>query len=459
MNNVNIFVVITIIVSVIMCSMCHDPTYATMTLLPLSFLIVYALLKNAFNSGYKVSIYIIGGLLWFRMVALPLMGVTDISYQLNCVQNTNLFYKAIFLCIYEGLLLSFVVNIMAKHVLSNNLKAKYVLELHGNKNLYLLYILFAALVFFTMGRHMHLFEFAIKSIGGGERTEEELDANALLIRQIVSTGLVVLFCYIVDRLRQKYNYTWNYKYVRIAIACAVLMVCIIVGERRTSQIYVAFASCWLLCHVFPSAQKRINRAIIGAAVFVLIMMTVYKHFNAFLYDSYSEAIENASFNEVFSPGMFDAYFYGINTIVKNINFGEISQLGIFHSLYDLARCTFGLNFCVPRNIGLTSELYNLYLYGGEQSHGYLLSSIGYGYIYLGIVLAPLFSCINIICLMFFERKMKTATSVEMTYIWAFVFMRFGFGVLGSLPPLVSLITRYLFFSGSIYLLAKKINNR
>ena len=211
--------------------------------------------------------------------------------------------------------------------------------------------------------------------------------------------------------------------------------------------------------MFPSAQKRINRAIIGAAVFVLIMMTVYKHFNAFLYDSYSEAIENASFNEVFSPGMFDAYFYGINTIVKNINFGEISQLGIFHSLYDLARCTFGLNFCVPRNIGLTSELYNLYLYGGEQSHGYLLSSIGYGYIYLGIVLAPLFSCINIICLMFFERKMKTATSVEMTYIWAFVFMRFGFGVLGSLPPLVSLITRYLFFSGSIYLLAKKINNR
>ena len=99
------------------------------------------------------------------------------------------------------------------------------------------------------------------------------------------------------------------------------------------------------------------------------------------------------------------------------------------------------------------------MYGGYQTHGYLLSSVGYGYIYFGLVLAPVVTFVNVFLLSFIEKRLKNAGSIEMTYIWAFIFMRFGFGILGSLPPLVSLCTRYIFFNGALYLLAKKINNR
>lgn len=458
MKSLKILIFISIILSTFSCLLCQNQSYSTLFILPVTFLFCLIFLLSGIERRFNsITIGIIGILLWVRLVLIPLLGVFDYNYQIKCTDNSNTMNMAVLLCVYESIIVSFVTFLLSK----KRVVTTYICqrELFGNRIVYILFIVFAIVIFGAIGKDMHLFEFAIKSIGQGERTEEGLSANILLVRQIISSGLLFLFFYIVDNFRRKYLKYRNLKYVIYSLFCAVLMVCIIVGERRTSQIYIAFSSCWLLIHLFPKFKSKILGTIVSAAIIVLVMMTVYKHFNAFLYDSYVEAVKHGDMESGFSASMFDAYFYGIGTIKKNIDFGNYVNLSILGCLYDLARCTFGLNFIVPRNMGLTSELYNLYLYGGEQTHGYLLSSVGYGYIYFGPILAPIFSCINVLALSFFEKKMKTARSIEMTYIWAFVFMRLGFGFLGSLPSLVSLITRYLFFNWSLYFVAKKINNK
>lgn len=458
MRNISFFIGTSVIISTILCLSCPNTLYHYNALLPPIFAAEAMVLRAAHKKkSNSITIGIIALFLWVRMVFIPLMGSTDANYYHVCTSDSTSLITAISLCVYESLVVILTTYLVAQHKSRNSHFNNPILL--GNKYIYLIFGVFALVVFLVLGRHLHIFEFAIKSIGAGERAEETLDATTLLIRQIVGSGLLFYFFFLIENFRRKNKQTSNTRYITFAILAAMFMVCLITGERRTSQIYTAFCTSWLLIHVFPFAKKKVLRAIITTAAFVLTTMTIYKHFNAYLYDTYAEALDQADFNQGFSATMFDAYFYGINTIIKNIDFGSIINLSPLHFIYDTARCTFGLNFIIPRDIRLTSELYNLYLYGGEQDHGYLLSSVGYGYIYFGFILAPFFSVINIVLLSFFERKMRNAPSIEMTYIWAFVFMRFGFGFLGSIPPLISLVTRYLFFNGLLYLFAKSLKTR
>ena len=237
------------------------------------------------------------------------------------------------------------------------------------------------------------------------------------------------------------------------------MVCIIVGERRTSQLYIAFASCWLLIRLFPYQKRSIISFVGGAAVIVISIMTIYKQFHAFLYGSYIEALQNTSMSKGMSPELLDAYFYGIDTVIKNISYGKVANLGIGNLLYDFVRSTFGLHFLFKGDGLMTSQAYNMYIYSGNQTTGLLISSIGYGYIYFGFILAPIFTCINLIIMCSIEKRMRICDSIEMAYIWAFIFMRFGFGFLGAIPPLINIATQTLLIKGGIYFAARYIIKR
>src|SRR3712207_1127329 len=252
-----------------------------------------------------------------------------------------------------------------------------------------------------------------------------MDAASLLIRQIVSSGLIFSFFVFTEKCRRKYNNLSGSRtlYLNLNILFALFLVCLITGERRTSQVYTAFASMWLLTHIYYSESKKIIKYLLSCAIFVLTLMTIYKHFYAFMYDSYLDALQHGDSSNVFSTSSIDSYFYGIGTLSKNIDFGQNGNVPLFTCVYDIFRNIFGVNFFVPRGINTTLESYNLYVYLGEKSNGVLMGSVGYGYIYFSFLFAPIMSCINVAFMYFLEKKLKTCTSIEMTYLWAIVFMR------------------------------------
>lgn len=425
-------------------------------LLPTSYLLCSMLIQRAYyHSSYNLIQAIVCILLFIRLVALPGLNLMD-NYYMIVEKNitSSILNEAIRLCIYESVVISIFVYAMTnnKYIKSNSNLLSGQRKLSGNTFIYFIFILFAIGVAMTVGRHMHMFDFVFKTVGEDTvRDDETMDAASLLIRQIISSGLLFSFFVFTEKCRRKYNYSESRSiYLNLNILFALFLVCLITGERRTSQVYTAFASMWLLTHIYYSESKKIIKYILACAIFVLTLMTIYKHFYAFMYDSYLVALQHGDSSDVFGTSSIDSYFYGIGTLSKNLDFAHNGYVPFFTCIYDIFRNIFGVNFFVPRGIHTTLETYNLYVYLGEKSNGFLMGSAGYGYVYFGFLFAPILTCINVAFMYFLEKKLKTCTSIEMTYLWAIVFMRFSFGALGCLPPLLNMSSRYLIMNGLIY---------
>lgn len=435
--------------------------YSYICLLPLCFFLVinYSRSFSYIWTRRQFTAYVIFTLLWIRMVFLPFYGCISQSYSIGISGKLNSnFIGSVFLCIYDCiaivLCLAFYELNHTKVLATNSQKSSSSL-LYGNKYIYVFFVLFALIIFFVSGRGYHLFDFAVKSIGGGlEREGDITDSRFLIIRQIVTSGMMFLFLLFVNSFHSKYEITKKNKYISFSLIVAVLLISIIVGERRTAQIYTAFATCYVLLTIYPVHRKRIVSVILLAALFVLTMMTVYKQFYGFMYDSYAEAIQNAQLSEGLSYSMVDAYFYGIDTIAKNMQYGNlIESTGISQFLYDFFRSCFGLNVLVSHDQLLTSQMYNSIIYSGDQMTGLLLSSVGYGYIFGGYFLAPIVTIFNVLMMLIFENCLRRSKTIEWQYTFAYLFMRFGFGFLGATPPLINVVTRFLVINGVIILVA------
>lgn len=452
----NILIIVTSVISIVLCIRnLQYSAYNYLFILPTTYIIIYPFINKLSTTAPNniITTYMVMILMWLRMVLIPLYGASSDMFMYNGERTTEDIDTAILLIMYEAIIIS-----IALYLFSNK-EQKYAnntVKLDGNQIIYWGLIFVAIILFFTVGRHMQLFEFGIKTIGEDvERTGDIIDTRLIIVRRIISSGYLFLFMIFIEKMRIRYNEENKNKYPYYAIGAAILMICIIVGERRSAQLYIAFASCWTLIRLFPSNQNGIVRLISVAAVVVLSLMTIYKQFNAFLYDSYAEALISTDVEDGLSPRLLDSYLYGVNTVSSNIAYGNVANLDITNLLYDIVRSIFGFSFFVKGEMDLTSELYNMYLYSGEQKTGLLLSSVGYGYAYFGFILSPLFTIINIIIMILLETKMRLCKSLEMSYIWAYIYMRFAFGFLGSIPPLISSATQTLFISGGLYWLASK----
>lgn len=457
MKNSHIIVATISFIASLYCLVVLPNGFTAVAMLPFFFSIVFLFLfPSSFrNRTSRITVALVYFLFFVRMVFIPVYGIFD-DFFVGDVSSTLSEYcsLSVGLSLYEFLIVCFILALLVSK--KKNDTVKRTLNLAGNKTFYTVIILVALALFVTRGRHMGFFEFGFKSIGGDLERSGDIE-EGLLLRSIIGLGITFFYLLLTSHFAKRYRATSSQKYVTYSIIISMVMISIISGERRTSQLYKGFACIWLLVSLYPLYRKRTTRSLVLVAGIVIAGMTLYKQYHAFLYDTYAEALSHAR-SVGMSTGMLDAYFYGLNTISKNIAFADMDHLTISNLLYDFARNTFGVNYIVPRGYPLTSELYNLSLSYGEAETGYLLSSVGYGYAFLGVGLAPMFTCFNVLVMFLLERAMRTTSSIEMSYIWAFLFMRFSFGFLGSVPPLINLSSRVLFMNGGLVLAASFFRN-
>lgn len=453
------FCIISSIVSAIVCLAALSGVYLYVSLVPISFL-VFVFFESLMPSIWQrrpLSLYIITFLLWMRMVLLPFYGsvVGFFSTSGASVELGKHFISSVSLCLYDCAAIIIVLLFLSSKKVRYTPFVSASKGLCGQSEIYLIFCAFAVFVYFAFGRSIHLFDFAIKPIGSGiERDGDITDGRSLIIRQVVGSGLMFLFLLAIYWLKKKHLSTNSNKYFYLSLVCAFLFIAIITGERRTSQLYKAFASGFVLLSLYPSNRRK-TITLIGVFAFVILaLMTIYKQFYGFLYDSYSEAIRNASMLQGFSYELLDAYFFGLDTVAKNIHYGQMMNTSLGQFLYDFFRNVFGISFFVPGGRMLTSQVYNSIIYSGEQFTGLLLSSVGYGYLFFGYVLAPFVTVFNVIMILFLEKCMKRAEAIEWQYVYAILFIRFAFGFLGSTPPLINLTTRFLVINALIIGMAR-----
>lgn len=414
-------------------------------LLPIMFILLYpsydAKLSKLKTTYYSLIVVLF--IYWFRLVVLPVL-----AYSIK--NETHIDYGLpIFLTLYEFLAVS-VFILSSKCERGWNAKVK----LQGNVSVYVIYGLIAVLVYFLFARGMGMFEFIVKEVNTEERGGDLEGTRTLIIRQLVNCGMLFTYLLLIVRFSNKYTRLNSRKYLYYALLISLIFISIISGERRTSIIYKAFAVFVVLIQLFPSQKQKITRFIAITALVILVFMTIYKSFHAYMYSSYFEALNSRQPTEALGGGAWDSYFFGIQTIAKNIEFIEKNTLSIGNLVYDFFRSIFGIHFFVKDSGFTTSQLYNLSLYDGGQTNGYLFASISYGYAYFGLLLAPVVSLTTVFFMTKIEYLMHKVASVEMLYICAIIFMRLAFGFMGDPTSLLNMTTQVFVIYGGFYFISR-----
>lgn len=412
--------------------------------LPLGFVLFYFIYEYKFCriKGISFSLAIIVLMYWFRLVLLPMMAYTG-------SEDSSVDYNLpIFLTLYEYVVVSvfvFFVNFNRYKI-----KEKHHIYLCGSIKIYILYGVLAFIVYMLFARDLNLFDFFLKASNTTERSGDIVDFKALIIREIINCGMLFFYLVLVQKWQRKYTQNNRNSSLYCVLFISLLFLSIISGERRTAILYRAFAIVVILIQLFPTQKWKILKTIALGSFLVLTLMTIYKSFYAYMYDSYIAALKDRDVVDALGGQVFDAYFYGIRTIAMNLDFIKTVELSFTNMLYDFLRSIFGLHLLMKDNGFTTTQLYNLSIYGMGQTNGYLFAAISYGYAYFGLLLAPLIPLFNVVVMIGLERLMNRFVSVEMVYIFALIFIRFAFGFESEPMSLINLSTRMFVIYGIFY---------
>lgn len=444
---ISIFVVFTSIISLGICISNYYKIvqeYDLIVIFPMIFgfcsTVLFAQLKARKKTG-RITIYIFLFIQWLRMVLLPAAGTMSgyFMYYGNHLDGASV-ETAVVVLLYESIFTFFFCIFIYGYGEKEERVNCQQMRLKGSVNAYIPFIFIAAILFIYTGADKYKF-FALET--GTERLSNSLSASGSVIDEIISYGLTFIVILILYNAYKKYQKTNKKRYVYMALACVAFRICLISSEGRLSIIYLLGTFLLLLPKLFPEHRAKIFRIIGLLAVAVIGLLTIYKVLAAFLYDSYAEAIQNSSFNMQDFSSQIDSYFYGIKTVARNISFCQQTEGSLKNLLFDFLRNTFGIHYLFKGAGYTTLESYNLYIYRGTATSGYLLSSIAYGYLYVGSILAPVFTCINIGFSFGVEKKLNRIPYMEVYYIVSMLFMRLSVTVFSNFPASWNFVSRTL----------------
>ncbi len=430
--------------------------YEAVAFMPIIYMFIFLLSINFITkTDYKITATVFFAFQWIRFCLMP--AIIAIAGE-NCENNgisvsVSHLRLATVLISLEFIVSSIFLWFMARKKIK--IREKTRLHLSGSTFAYFLFGILAVFIFlYNLRRGVRLVNFLVIPAGSEERLGDIVDTSTVIARQIFLLATMIAFLVVTNYCVKRYNLTQKQKYFYISIIVALLNVCIIIGERRSAQIYTAFCCCYVLILAYPYKKKKILFWVCGTAGIVIIFMSIYKVFNAFAYASYEEAMNNAEFTIGGFSQTLQSYFLGPQNVALAIRFAKSSHLNLFNLIFDFCRSTVPISFLFKNSGVTTSVMFNNYLYHGAQDSGHLLSSVGYGYIYGGILFCWCTMVLNIACALFCEKMLKTRKNYEEIYLWAYVMMRFVFSLIINTPALISASSIMLFTAYIVILAAR-----
>ena len=429
---------------------------------PVVMLLYYNAKKKHFDGMITLFVYI--ALQWIRCVLFPGMGALSGYFRISGMLYTNerTAMTATLLSVYELIVTGAVWLLI---IMNSRPKPKIEgrqYRLCGNYQVYILYSLFTLVLYFWRFRGGYTF-FALSLTGGRTRNQEV----SVALSSMISYGMLLAAVVIVYFAYKRYEETRNIKYYWIALLTALIKIGIIpsASESRMAILYDIVAFLIILPSLFPDKKKNIVQIVVAFGVVMIVLMSVYKFFRAFFYSSYLDAIQRGAnrFDLYQYTGLVNSYFYCVPNISRNLYISEQMPLGYKNMLWDVVDNVFGFKYLLPSGTETTISMYNMYIYSGEARAGHLYSSISHGVQYLGLILSPLATTINICVAIKAEQVMKRIRSVDVLYISAVIFSRIAYNMFACFTMSLNYCSRTIIIGGVVIggasLISRHINTR
>ncbi|MBS4204800.1 hypothetical protein [Lederbergia citrea] len=431
--------------------------YKVIWILPLIYTLVYISFFQAIfrNRDIRITSIILAILLFLKAVLNPVLislaGPDYIGKRYIPLSN-DMISLSIYVSAYEIITVSFFVFILSIILKGDNQEEiKKEWKLKGSKLFYLIYVVFGILIYIAMGRSAQVISFFVLSINDGHVPIE--NTLLLLVRQIIVTAIIIAFLLVVNYSKLKYERTKSKIYINIAIIAAIVNIGIIVGDRRSVQIFTAILSIWILIKLYRLSMKKIVFSILLTTVIIFSLMTLFR-WGAYSQGSYSAVLNETEFSIASLADYSQVYFGGPDSIATSLTFAENVGLDFKNLMFDFGRTIFGLNFLLRENMYLTSEMYNLFLYDGNQKNGQLIFGTSYGYIFFGFIGAPIIILLNTTISIILEKLFRKTSSYEFAYLFGYCLLRMALNLLTNTPTIMTVITQQLATLGLIIIVAR-----
>jgi heme/copper-type cytochrome/quinol oxidase subunit 2 len=418
-------------------------------------LVYFFFIEKIIVNKKSIVSYIFTFYSFIRYVLLPVFIAITGHNQANYFLTNDIasIQRASLLMIYELIVLGVFIFIFSKALPKfRRRKVQYNVHIKGRLFIYVVLTMIAVLLLVVTPEIRSNLSFLIIQTEQGNRIEENIGTNLMLIRQIILTAFAMLYVVLVSISHRKFQRTGKKKYLFMVMLFTFLNIAIIVGERRIMQVYTAFASGYIVIMLFPKYKKRITQIILFLTIFVVGMMSIYKFFDAFLYNNYIDALMNSDFNIRNFARLLQSYFFGPQNVAVSLEITNSSFQPFSRLMFDFARSTMGLNFLVKDLMYTTNDIFNIFIYGNYVPSGHPVSGIGYGFMYLGYILSPLFSIIVIAVSIFVEKLLINTNSLEMKYMWSYILIRVS-TPFAAFPSKVNVASLILISWGTVYLMA------
>ncbi len=449
MRKVRVAIVLSSIVSLVIClintNRVHDALYITI-FYPLFYLVftlpIMGMLRDR-NRGGRITASVYLGLQWVRFVMLPaLSSVSGYFSMVLDIADEFSARTASLLCVFELVVTSAVCCLILRHAKrreGESLVPSY--RLSGNSVIYTVFFIAVFGLFLFRGRGMYTF----LMLSANVQSRASLSDRNLVLQALFEYGLTcfmivaLYFCYRMSRRAGGKKYVW------LALLLCMLRICIISteSESRMAILYSVGVSLFLLPRLFPSDKKKIIVSIFTVGVVVIGLLTAYKTFRAFMYDSYADAIMvgKSSTDLNFVSYTIDSYVYGVKDVARNIMISKQAGLSYKNVIADVVQNIFGLKYLWPGTGNTTVGAYNAYIYGGERISGHLYSAIAYGNSFFGFLLAPLATCFNILIVGFIERLLTRFKNLDSQYVCCLIFVRSAASMFACFPLTLNYVAR------------------
>lgn len=342
----------------------------------------------------------------------------------------------------------FLLVINKVFVINNNKDKEY--NIIGSACFYILIVLASSILLIIFPSARETISFLVIKTDSSGRINEDVESIGVLIRTLFQFSLFILFILSSYYFYLKYLKRPKFIYTFIPLVLGIINISIIIGERRSYQVYTLLTILAIVTILYKKHSNQINSILFFVGVSVFIGVTLYKELYIFNFTSYSQAIASSDIKQTHLTDTLQSYFYGPHNVSGFIEYSKIFGISIKDYFFDIFRSTFGISFIVPDNYLLTSQRFNLYLYDNKQMTGHLISSSSYGYGIFGY-LFPLVIIVNISLVALVEFLIRRTQSLEIYFVLFYVLMRMIFNLFSNTAQMINHASMVLLIYGIIIL--------
>ena len=447
-----LFVIISSIITIILDMVTTQHIPNNLVLLPFVFVLLFVVFPSfsryIFNN---LGITIINFTMLLRYVVSPfLMALYGSDIQMGSTVSIDIQNKAVLLMVYEMIAMFLIFALLHKYFYSNNSKIRNV---KSQSNIFgWIFIAFALLIIINQPSVLGNYSFIWSA---SKLKTDTANENVTLFAFLIQLAQIVFTVSILNIIHKYYEKKNSIIYLFLSFIVIVASASFITGTSRSSIIIPLVTGLFALLVLYNKYRKLIIGSSLILSLLVISVSTLLKQQTNVTIGSRS-LYHSAGPLENFNTDI-QLYFSGLINVGHSIETSSVIRPFDFNLIMsDLTHSVvFINNFFHQSQSALIA--FNDMFYKTTGVADQIVPILGQGYLYFGTILAPIFSVIGLIVVMFLDKMVFRTKSVFTLYILSYFCLKFSMLFMSNATILTSFFTNFILILLLIAYLNSKIS--